>query len=82
MVVLDAAPLHAEEPGPDLEIAQRHFARGSESYAARDYQQALKEFEAAHKIKPLPTAWLMVKSFSCLPSSRWSRFLASANWLR
>ena len=31
-----------------------------------------------HRIRPLPTSWLMVNSFSCLPSTRWSRFFASS----
>ena len=35
-----------------------------------------------HRIKPLPTIGLMVKSLSCLPRTRWSRFLASSSCRR
>jgi tetratricopeptide (TPR) repeat protein len=47
-------PLGAAEADPDAEIAQRHFVRGSQYYAAMDYPHALEEFEAARNVKPLP----------------------------
>jgi tetratricopeptide (TPR) repeat protein len=39
---------------PDTEIAKRHFAIGVSAYNAGSYVAALKEFEAAHEVKPLP----------------------------
>ena len=33
----------------------------------------------SHRIRPEPTVWLMVNSSSCLPSTRWSRRLASSS---
>ncbi len=41
------------ELDPDTEIARRHFEAGRERYEASDYQAALKEFEAARKVRPL-----------------------------
>lgn len=36
---------------PDTEVASRHFARATAAYDARDYETALKEFEAAKRAK-------------------------------
>ncbi|MSP59722.1 MAG: tetratricopeptide repeat protein [Myxococcales bacterium] len=50
--VLSARAMAEEDP--DTEVARGHFNLGIASYAARDYQGALREFEAARKVKPLP----------------------------
>src|SRR5579862_2612314 len=42
------------EADPDVEIARRHFTRGSEFYAAMQYARALEEFAAARRIQPSP----------------------------
>lgn len=39
---------------PDTEIAKRHFATGNAYYTAKRYEEALHEFNAAKKVKPLP----------------------------
>jgi tetratricopeptide (TPR) repeat protein len=39
---------------PDIEIAKRHFARGSAFYDAKSYREALDEFIAAARVKPGP----------------------------
>ena len=39
---------------PDTEIARRHFDRGTAFYGEGRYAQAIIEFEAAKKVKPLP----------------------------
>jgi tetratricopeptide (TPR) repeat protein len=39
---------------PDTEIARRHFEAGRLQYEASDYQGALREFEAARKVRNLP----------------------------
>jgi len=49
-----AAAPPAGEVDPDAEIARGHFLRGVNFYDARDYERALKEFEAARDAKPLP----------------------------
>jgi tetratricopeptide (TPR) repeat protein len=46
----------AEPPDldPDTEVARRHFDRGTKSYQEQDYEVALREFEAARRVKSLP----------------------------
>jgi hypothetical protein len=46
----------AEPPDldPDTEVARRHFDRGTKSYQGQDYEAALREFEAARRVKTLP----------------------------
>jgi tetratricopeptide (TPR) repeat protein len=39
---------------PDVEVAQRHFARGQDHYAAARYEEAIVEFKRAREAKPLP----------------------------
>jgi tetratricopeptide (TPR) repeat protein len=39
---------------PDTEIARRHFEAGRLQYEASDYEGALREFEAARKVRNLP----------------------------
>ena len=39
---------------PDTEIARRHFEKGSELYGSGRYAEAVAEFEAARRAKPLP----------------------------
>jgi len=38
----------------DEELARRHFAAGLQNYSAHHYAEAIREFEAARKLKPLP----------------------------
>lgn len=38
---------------PDVEVARKHFALGSERYAAGDYVGALSEFELAKRARPV-----------------------------
>jgi tetratricopeptide (TPR) repeat protein len=42
------------DDNPDMEIARRHFRRGSELYQAGEYEQAIVEFKAARRAKPAP----------------------------
>src|SRR5689334_6730252 len=44
----------ADEEDPDTEVAKRHFREGSAAYERRDYAAALREFEAARAVKPVP----------------------------
>ena len=39
---------------PDTQIARRHFDRGTVLYGEEKYAEAIVEFEAARKVKPLP----------------------------
>jgi tetratricopeptide (TPR) repeat protein len=39
---------------PDTEIARRHFQAGRVKYEASEYEAALREFEAARKVRNLP----------------------------
>src|SRR5690349_4421221 len=49
------APVSAiGQEDPDTEIARRHFDKASKFYDAKEYEKALREFEAARKVKPLP----------------------------
>lgn len=50
LLPLDVAPL----PDPDTEVARRHFKRGAELYEGGDYPAAVREFEAARRVKPSP----------------------------
>src|SRR5262245_56881213 len=54
LLLLSGAHARAEEEDPDTEAARRHFARASEFYDAHRYAEAVREFEAAKKLKPLP----------------------------
>jgi tetratricopeptide (TPR) repeat protein len=38
----------------DEELARRHFQAGLQQYSHKRYTEAVKEFEAARKLKPLP----------------------------
>ena len=38
----------------DEELARRHFSAGLQNYTAHRYAEAIREFEAARKLKPLP----------------------------
>ena len=49
-----AAQARRTDLDPDTEIARRHFAVGVAAYNAGSYAAALKEFEAAYEVKPLP----------------------------
>jgi tetratricopeptide (TPR) repeat protein len=44
----------AADADPDTEVARRHFRKGSELYLAEQYEQAVREFEAARVLKPAP----------------------------
>jgi tetratricopeptide (TPR) repeat protein len=48
-----AAAKKAQED-PDTEIAKRHFVRGTDLYLTGNYPEAIREFEAAKLVKPLP----------------------------
>ncbi len=58
LLVALALPSGAARAGgdddPDEEIARRRFAAGAAFYEKSAYPQALKEFEAARRLKPLP----------------------------
>lgn len=57
LIVLALAPSLARAAGdldPDTEIAQRHFRAGADAYERSDYPTALKEFEEAQRVKPVP----------------------------
>lgn len=57
---------------PDVEVAHRHFSKGSELYEAGLYAEAVNEFEAAHDVKPLPAFdYNIGKCFDRL--EQWSR---------
>jgi hypothetical protein len=45
---------HGDDVDPDTEIARRHFEAGRMKYEANDYAGALREFEAARKVRPMP----------------------------
>ena len=48
---------HAPPPtatDPDTEIARRHFTQGTSLYNEEKYAEAILEFEAARRVKPLP----------------------------
>src|SRR5262245_38010267 len=49
-----AAGAAGPDDNPDLEIAQRRFVKGSEYYAAKSYEKAIEEFEAARRVMPAP----------------------------
>lgn len=53
LFVVSSATAHAEDD-PDEEIARRRFVRGTDFYAANDYEKALAEFEAARRVKQAP----------------------------
>jgi tetratricopeptide (TPR) repeat protein len=42
------------EQDPDTEAAQRHFEAGAAAYEDKDYPLALREFQEAQRLKPLP----------------------------
>jgi tetratricopeptide (TPR) repeat protein len=44
----------AADLDPDTEVARRHFQAASAAYEQGDYPTALKEFERARLVKPLP----------------------------
>jgi tetratricopeptide (TPR) repeat protein len=55
VVLLFGFVASAEEvDDPDTEAARRHFQRATELYDAHRYGEAVREFEAAKKLKPLP----------------------------
>jgi tetratricopeptide (TPR) repeat protein len=54
LTLLPAAASAQSEIDPDAEIARGYFLRGVHKYDQRDYQGALKEFQAARAAKPLP----------------------------
>jgi len=54
LVVLLLAPAARAAEEPDDEIAHRHFDAGSRAYEARDYTAAVREFEAARTLRPVP----------------------------
>ena len=62
LLMVTAAPVlsaRAEEPpsvipDPDTDAARRHFDRGTALYGQQRYADAVREFETARRIKPLP----------------------------
>jgi tetratricopeptide (TPR) repeat protein len=51
--ILYAAAAQAQEIPPDDEIARRHFDQGRSYYAVGRYDDALEEFEAARRVRPV-----------------------------
>jgi tetratricopeptide (TPR) repeat protein len=52
-----AAAAHAAEGSDsdvDEQVARRHYAAGKQFYEAHRYREAIKEFETARRLKPLP----------------------------
>jgi tetratricopeptide (TPR) repeat protein len=55
LLLLSATVARAERADdPDTETARRHFVRATEFYDAQRYGDAVREFEAAKQLKPLP----------------------------
>jgi tetratricopeptide (TPR) repeat protein len=54
LLLVAATGVAADEEDPDTEVSRRHFELASDHYRRRDYTQALREFEAARRAKPLP----------------------------
>ena len=54
LLAAGAAQAKRTDLDPDTEIARRHFSLGVSAYNAGSYAAALKEFEAAYEVKPLP----------------------------
>ena len=59
LVLTFASPLFAQEapPAPADLIARGHYARGAEAYKDNRYEDALREFQAAHAAEPLPALY-------------------------
>jgi tetratricopeptide (TPR) repeat protein len=53
LLLLSGSVARADDD-PDTEAARRHFQRASELYDAHRYREAVREFEVAKKLKPLP----------------------------
>ena len=54
LLILLVSPLARADVDPDTEAAKRHFQAGLKHYAVDDYAGALKEFQVARELKPLP----------------------------
>jgi tetratricopeptide (TPR) repeat protein len=71
LFLVSPAIAYADED-TDTAIARQHFAKGSELYEAGLFAEAVKEFEAAHDVKPLPAFdYNIGKCFDRL--EQWSR---------
>ena len=54
VVLCVAFAAHAQPSvDPDTDAARRHYQKGKELYEASSYDEAVKEFEAAQRIKPM-----------------------------
>ena len=45
---------HPALPQIDRDVAEKHFQQGQAAYATERWQDALEEFEKAHKVHPVP----------------------------
>ncbi len=54
LLLLLGAHAHAQREDPDTEVARRLYESGAGHYDAREYPQAIADFERARALKPLP----------------------------